>query len=559
MSNETVRKRSGQLIALGAALATLAVSPFASLDPINLIKIVFLSAIAFSLLPMTMMLYSETKYLQEKILIFTALSFVFWLTLVLLTSDAPLSQQFWGVFGRNTGYLTYFALLAFLVAAALVQRLETYVLLVRTLILTSLPVLAYAIIQSLGMDPISWSQLAPFGTLGNINFSSAFFGMSAIAMTVVAISPGKSLILRICLSILVITKLLVVASTGSIQGLMIYVAGVAVILFFFVTSNNKLKFLKMPYLVLGIVGFATSIAGLLNQGPLARFIFGETVLFRYDYWYAGWMMSLRNPLFGVGLDSYGDWYRELRGEVATLRTVPDRITNSAHNIYLDISSGGGIPLLSLYFIFLALALRAILRHLRHQKSFDPTFTALASVWFAYQIQAAISINQVGVGVWGWAFTGALIGYEKSKLVRNGKDRIKSQPKYSRGDQLPLKAALLSIMGFIIGAALAFVPYQADVRFRDAQEAGSISEMARASKSLGSTAYHRELALDAAIQSNDVAQAREIVDDLIATFPRNFMAWRVQQVLVDSTPQEREAAFLSLKEFDPFNPEIVQVK
>jgi O-antigen ligase len=558
MTSHAVRSRLAALILFALFAVPLAISPFSNLDPINLIKILVLSSLAFAIFPLIFWLVRSKSSQLPAVLLYVAGGFFLWMLIVMIVSSAPLNQQFWGVFGRNTGFLTYVSLLLILIGAAVVQHEDFYHKLVYVLVFVSIPILIYATVQAVGRDPLSWSQMAPFGTLGNINFSSAFFGMSAIAMSTLALRSDLHRVWRLILIAVVIFKLTLVASTGSIQGVMIYLAGLSVAFYLFLSSHYKLRALRAPYLALAVSGLGLAIAGLLNSGPLARFIFGETVLFRYDYWYAGWMMTLRNPIFGVGLDSYGDWYRQLRGEVATLRTVPDRITNSAHNIYLDLSSGGGLPLLILYFLLLAVAATSAVGYLRRMNSFDPIFAALASVWVAYLVQAAISINQVGVGIWGWSFTGALIGYTRTKPLRDtssGKSPSKMKKSVGEAMQMPLVVSMLSMLTFAIGFALAFLPFRADSDFRAAQESGSLSSMVSAAKSLGGTAYHLELSLDTAIKSNDVSQTDAIVRDLILAYPRDFMAWRVRQVLSSATNTEREEAGQRLQELDPYNPEI----
>jgi hypothetical protein len=558
MSSHAVRSRLAALVLFSVFITPLAISPFSNLDPINLIKILVLTSLAFATLPLVLWLMKNKSSQLPPVLVYVAVLFFLWMLIVMIVSSAPISQQFWGVFGRNTGFLTYVSLLLILIGAAVVQHEDFYRKLVYALVTVSIPIFIYALLQAAGKDPISWSQMAPFGTLGNINFSSAFFGMSAIAMSALALYSKLHLVMRLTLILVVVCKLILISSTGSIQGVMIYLAGLSVVFFLFISSSQKLKVLRTPYFLLAIAGLGLGIAGLLNSGPLARFIFGETVLFRYDYWYAGWMMTLRNPLFGVGLDSYGDWYRELRGEVATLRTVPDRITNSAHNIYLDLSSGGGLPLLILYFSLLAIAGKSAIEYLRRLNVFDPIFTTLVSVWVAYLVQAAISINQVGVGIWGWSFTGALIGYTRTKPLSESKSKKRfSHVTRNSGEvmQIPLPISMLSILTFVVGFVLAFFPFRADSTFRTAQESGSLPSMISAAKSLGGTAYHLEIALDAAIKANDVTESDAIVKELLRTYPRDFMAWRVKQVLSTATPAEREAAYEVLRKLDPHNPEI----
>ncbi len=427
-----------------------------------------------------------------------------------------------------------------------------------SLVFTSFPMTVYALIQIGGKDPIAWSEMAPFATLGNINFSSAFFGLAALCSLVMALSQKLNAVVRIGLALVALVQMLVVLETGSIQGFMIFLAGVGIVGLLLLRSNEKTKYLQIPYIGFGLVAFAGAVAALFNVGPLARFIFQNSILFRFDYWHAGWEMTLRNPLFGVGLDSYGDWYREARGEISTLRTGPDRITNTAHNIYLDLSASGGFPLLVFYVLILGLALQSAIRVIRRNSKFDPFFVAIFSAWVAYLIQAAVSINQVGVGIWGWLFTGALIGYEKSVIPPESKKLLGKSNTPTNRAQLSAGSALASIAAFAVGFFVAFIPFNADSKFKDALQTGDALTQFEAAKKLGATAYHMELALDSAIKANNEDAASEITDELLRRYPRDFMGWRVRQVLSNSSPEERQEAYEVLKGLDPFNPQIQPV-
>lgn len=556
MKLEPVMKRLGTLLLVLGPATTLAVSPFSSFDPINLVKMIIVSAIAFSVLMLASSTWRETYKRLPRGLWIASCGFIFWMVVVLLKSGAPLNQQFWGVFGRNNGFLNYFILVVILVGVALVQSKTFYHKLVDTLILTAVPTTIYALVQVAGRDPIPWSVMAPFATLGNINFSSAFFGLSSICATVISLAPRQVLPIRLTLIVIAITDMYIVLKTGSIQGFMIYLAGVGIVGFFLVRANKALSVLQIPYLMSALVGFVLTAFALNNLGPLARFVFGETILFRFDYWFAGWAMTLKNPIFGVGLDSYGDWYREVRGEIATLRTVPDRITNTAHNIYLDISASGGFPLIIAYLLLLGYALRAAFRVVQREREFNPYFVALFATWVAYLIQAAISINQIGVGIWGWLFTGALIGYEIStRSVSPGQVTKKIRSEVAI---LPVSSALLAMAGFVLGFSLSLVPFTADTRFKEALSTGNPAEQFAAAQSLGATATHLQMALDAALKANDEGLAREVTLELLRRYPRDFMGWRVKQILASSTPEEREEAYLRLKSLDPFNPQVTRI-
>lgn len=266
-------------------------------------------------------------------------------------------------------------------------------------------------------------------------------------------------------------------------------------------------------------------------------------------------MSLRNPVFGLGLDSYGDWYRELRGEVATVRTGPDRIANTAHNIYLDISASGGFPLVLAYAIILIIAARAAFKVIKRTSGFNPYFTALFSAWVAYLIQAGVSINQVGVGIWGWLFTGSIIGYEiatRSDILEGPK---KSRLRNGAAVPMPATAALLGITGFVLGFILAFIPFQADAQFRKASATGDASELAKSVTRLGASSFHYELALDAAIKRGDEVEIARLAEDLLRRYPRDFMGWRVVQALETLPESRRVEAYQILRSLDPYNPSI----
>jgi len=556
MKLESVYKRVGTLSLIIGPITTLAVSPFTNFDPINLVKLLFVTSISFAM--MGLVIFGGRKSISrlEKSFWVASTFFIVWMFVSFLMSEAPWQQQVWGVFGRNTGLLTYIALLSVLISTAVVQHARTYHKLVDVLVLTSVPTTLYALVQLAGKDPVAWSEQAPFATLGNINFSSAFFGLAALCISILILDRKSPVWLRATLAILAVTQLAIVLETGSIQGFMIYIAGLGVAIFLWIRSHTKLKILKIPYLILGFVGFMLTVVALFNVGPLARFVFQNTILFRFDYWYAGWMMTLRNPVFGLGMDSYGDWYRQLRGEVATVRTGPDRITNTAHNIYLDISASGGVPLLIAYLVILGFAGRAAVRVLRRRSEFNPYFVALFSAWIAYLIQAGVSINQIGVGIWGWLFTGALIGYEKATRTHQETSSKKIRTGQNSSTPLPAAAALVTIGAFVIGFMLAFVPYRADVAYRTAAGSGDVAALEQSVKRLGATAYHFELVLDAAIKRGNEAEIARLVDELLQKHPRDFMAWRVLQVLGPTSPERRMVAFETLKRLDPYNPSII---
>ena len=553
-----VQVRSAKSLLVTAALVTLAVSPSTNYDPISVVKLLVLSTCALALFFLWISQGSKVLYELGRAEKLFAGGFIFAMVSTVMFSGAPITQQIFGAFGRNTGFLAYFSLLVVLIVTSSLKNRDFYQTIPKFLIGVTIPMLAYCGIQIAGLDPIKWSEFATFGTLGNINFLSAFLGLSAVIGFILCFSSSLEKKWRVAAFTTSTISVPVILSTGSIQGFVILLAGITFAIGLVLLKYRK-YLLFLPFSALVIAGVFLTIQGLANKGILAKFLYQPSVVYRGDYMHAGWEMTLDRPWFGVGLDSYGDWYRQERGEISTLRTGPERISNSAHNIFLDISSNGGFPLLFFYGGLLSLALLSSIRYLRASAKMDLNFLALFSAWVAYQIQAAVSINQLGVGVWGWLFTGALIGYGKinesdlnpAPVIGKGK----SAKKRKIHNQIPAKAAVAMIAGSAVGFSLAFIPWNADVKYKSALQKRVIVEMMKSVDSIGSTSFHSELVISAAMSINAFDQAKETSFRLVRERPRNFFGWKVISLLPNVTETERTTALAKLRALDPYNPDI----
>ena len=557
--------RISQLLLFVGPTTTYAVSPVLNYDAISLPKVLVLSSIAISIFFLMATKANFIIALVEKNFFYACILFILCMFSTLLFSGAPLDQQIWGSFGRNTGFVTYVSLLFILFAAAIIQDPDFYKKLIKVFIYSSIPVIGYCLIQISGNDPIGWSEKRTFATLGNVNFLSAYLGLVSISALALLLQKGTSSVNRLVLLSIIFFALPIIASTNSIQGIMVFAAGSFVCVGFLIVSREKLRLLKVPYLVFSALSLVLTVMALFNSGPLARFIFQTSIILRGDYMHAGWEMTLKRPFFGVGMDSYGDWYREARGVITTLRGSPERTANSAHSIFLDISSNGGFPLLLAYLLIIFLALAKFLKAVRLTRSYDPILVALFATWSGYQVQALVSINQIGVGVWGWIFTGALFGYSKylvsahSDLQKDVKTKTPSLALYKdtkklKSSLLPPLISLIGVTGFVLGALVSVIPLNADIAYKKSLQTQSIEAMTQASERLGSTAFHRALVLESAVRSNLSEQAGNIVLTLIDRYPRDYYGWRILALISPQGSVERSNAIDQMVKLDPFNKE-----
>lgn len=562
MAKSVVASRFTQLITFAGAASTLVITPFYNYDGVLVGKIVATSVFSFALLALILVHQKEFLSRIPIWLRYLTLFLVMWMVLVIVFSGAPIEQQFWGVFGRNTGFLTYLCLIILLISSASLPSPIFFEQVVEGFIRVSWIVTLYCLIQISGNDPVTWSEMRTFATLGNVNFLSAFLGMASLAMLTYFILDSRiSNLRRIFHLSMILLNAWVISTTGSIQGLMVFALGTPIAFFLLLKSRKSFR-THFQYLYVGafLLGFSLVSLALFNKGPVAKFIFQTSIVLRSDYIHAGWAMMLMKPFFGVGLDSYGDWYRFARGEISTLRGSPDRTANTAHNIFLDLGANGGVPLLLSYLVLLGYILWKAGIYIKKNQSYKPVFVTLLTVFAGYLVQGAISINQVGVAAWGWIFTGGLLGYllrvsnndefeeQERKLVRQARSG-------SKGVAIPAGSAIGVFIGGVIGFGLASPPMFADANYRKAEMSRDFEQMKRASKSLGATAFHQELVVEAALRSNATEPAVSMATEIISKFPRDFYAWRILALTSPVGSSQRLQAVRKLRELDPFNREL----
>lgn len=550
-----------KILAWTALGATLVVTPWAAYDPINVPKLAVISmggiAALFGLIAVGGI--SRQKEMWPILLLMAA--FVVDLTIILFVSGTNFSQSFFGTFGRATGYVAYIALAALLVVAAQIANAGTLKRISHYLLLAGLFSLIYGVIQVLNLDPFKWTnQYTPvIGFLGNPNFQSSFLGFSGVMAFALLIGSGKTLFIRIGLFVFIIATGMVIQETESQQGILVLLGGIMIIVCMWI-SRSRFKFLSIPTYVMGLIAVILAALGSLNKGPLASLLFKDSVTYRGDYWRAGWEMSIENPIFGVGLDSYGDWYRRTRTIEATLRRGPDVTSNAAHNVLLDFSSNGGFPLLVIYLLMILLVVISIVRILRRSAAFDPIFSGLAAVWVAYQAQSIISLNQLGFAVWGWIISGLIIGYEintrdtpkvSSEEVTHKK---KSGYKANHKDSSP-RIVIGITSGLLIGSLMGLPPLVSSTHFKTALESGDPDKIEQTATYAPASCQH--VLLVGSIFANNKLEDRalSVLNAGIAKSPDCFEIWKAIYQLSTPDSLERATAQSNMKRLDPNNPNI----
>jgi O-antigen ligase len=548
-------KLLGTHVIFTAIAVSVFVSPWNSIDPVNLPKLLVLGILGTIALGLTMSDLRFVKSKKSRILLVVLILFVTQLLLALIFSPDDFSFHFYGTPNRNTGFLAYLFLSFVLFASAASASIE----LLKKFAYSLMGVGAFLGLYGLGQwrgtdffDYVNAYGSNVFGTFGNPNFQSAFMGITAaVSLTWATLSQLK-LAQRMGFFALCFIAILNVYFSSE-QGYLNFLAGFLAAVLVYLFTKKKL-ILAWTGLALSGLGGLLVMAGILNNGPLADLLYKSSLQARGFYWRAAINMMIERPFFGVGLDGFGNWYRRSRPQSA-IEVNASVVSDTAHNIPLDIGSGGGIPLLTLYLMILGLALNAIVKVIKRSQDFDPIFASIVAAWVAYQAQSVISINQLGLGVWGWSLTGLLIGYELNTRGESSESQVKSSGKASKKkEQIPASVLLIAVATAAIGLAVSLPPYLAANKYYKALQSGDGNLLYESAylKPYDRTRFLYTAQIMAENKLED--RAIQILSDASKLYPDSFEIWQRWAGIPSATPAQITKAKAEMKRLDPLNPE-----
>lgn len=552
---EKAESALGKLFVWALVAVTLLVTPLWSLDPINPIKMLVLSVIGFMGLGVLLVNQKVLQLGRFKVPLALITGFMAWQLVVFMISGGEKLQQLFGTTGRNTGLITYLAfsiLFVVSMAASNVASLKNFLL---TSLVVGVASLGYGVIQAVGADPFDWENpYSPvFGFLGNPNFQSSLLGILGAVVFSQLLSNSVKIQIKGGYVVYLLVTVYVIKETASQQGFLILLIGSAVAIGVFMIHRSRA--LGYSYLGLVAVSFVAVLVGTLNKGPLSSLLYKDSVTYRGDYWRAGWKMTLENPIFGVGLDSYGDWYRRSRTIEATLRRGPEITSNAAHNVFLDISSYGGFPLVLIYLALMVLVVVSAVKVIKRLQGFNAGFVVLLAGWVAFQAQSIISINQIGLALWGWVLSGLIIGYE---INTRGGDEVEEKKTGKRATKPVQTSAATSVaifVGLIVGVLVGMPPYLASAKYKSALETSNPTVIQEAAY-IWPTDPSRMIQVAMTLNDNKLEdQGLQVAQDAVERFPDNFGVWSTLNSMNKASVEQKAEALAQMKRLDPLNPNL----
>lgn len=436
-------------LALGVSFVTLFFNT-KSADPFNTPKLVALLIIASLSMNYLFKYWQVNSVQKNKIdLIFISLLSFFLLSgvIAVVLSDSILVALI-GETQRRNGFLAYIALSLVALTASRLITFNSSKNLFRISILTGVVFSFYGIIQMSGNDPVSWNNPynSVIATVGNPNFASALMAVFSVLAFSILFIKNFSITFKMLAIICIAMSITAIVSSDSRQGLVSLAFAIAFFSSVYLYSTQR----KRGWIVISLSTLTSilAIAGMLQKGPLAALLYKPSVSVRGFYWDAAIEMFKSYPLTGVGFDHYGYYFKELRSVDYSLRYGFDLTSTNAHNTLLQMFSTGG---LFLGLSYLALVISTLIFGLKLVKDSDSNQRVLSlgllSAWIAFQAQSVISIDNIGISVWGWLLTGAIFGLaSKKELQKNSIEQSKS-PKISK-NQITVLPFLISTVVLI---------------------------------------------------------------------------------------------------------------
>jgi hypothetical protein len=538
-------------------------------DPVNVTKLFALGGVAVGAFAVLLAFGVSELWSSSKALVILLALFIVASINAVVNSEGPLTQNLYGVYGRNTALITYLLLMMVILSVAILRRESSFNILIWGLLGAGLVNVIYCGWVIVFGEFIPWNN--PYGnilgTFGNPNFIGAFLGLFAASLIAFILKPGTSVAMRVVSVLIFFIAVYEIIDSSAIQGRVVVVAGLGIVGFYLVRSKFQGAVAQVGYVVVVAIGGVFALLGALQIGPLTKYIYKTSVSLRGEYWQAGWNMGSEHPFTGVGFDTYGDWYRRLRDTQALVLPGPNTTTNTAHNVPFDVFAFGGWPLFVIYLGILTLSAIAIVKVTLRARKYDAIFVTLTTAWACYQLQSIISINQIGLAVWGWLFGGALIAYEIATRPKKDSESTESaKGKATQGRSVKAKqnemifsSTLLAGIGVVVGFLIAAPPYSADAKWRSALASQNVQKVEEALVSgylNPQNSYKYTNAVQLLEESKLYDLAYKYAQVGVEFNPNNFDSWKVLYLITNSTAEDKARALENMKRLDPNNPNVL---
>ena len=563
----SMKKTSNWFLNAGIASVTLYVHTDA-FDPFNTPKLIILLLIAsWSLGPIIYEIYARKLKLLSRAFVPFYLSIIFLFTLVLsfFATDVRIVALL-GDTQRRNGFIQYAAVVLIFLSAYVNTNFINAINIYKTAIVVGFVISVYGVMQISGNDFRNWNNPynSMISTLGNPNFASAMLAILFLLSFFGLFLNEISRVFKFLSIIVLVLSLYAIIKSQSRQGLITIAASLLVFASLFLFLRNK-RFGIAFMLPAGIVGI-TSVLGMLQIGPLSALLYKPSVTVRGYYWQAAGEMFLDKPLTGVGLDRYGAYFKQYRNPEYSLKYGFDITSSNAHNTILQLFSTGGIFVgLSYLAITFFVLLVGIYKLPRVEPTKQKILLGLICAWIGFQAQSLISIDNIGISVWGWLLAGSILGLSwKDGITNQSPSNVKVLKKSDVNSNAYFSQKFISILVLVPSIVFSFYLGQSEVNASKVQAYSSLNSpdnktivLSYAKKVLAnplSDPYYKYISSISLYEIGYKDEAYREINELLIQDPRNLNYLNGLAILfsIDNEKAQEIQVRKKIAEYDPWN-------
>ena len=330
---------------------------------------------------------------------------------------------------RRNGFLSYFALTIVLIFCMTSVNYYYALRVLKSAIIVGIILCSYGLMQVTGNDFVSWNNPynSMIATVGNPNFASSLLALISLIALFSLFNNEFSKVYKTVAACVIFVSLYLIVVSQSRQGLL--VMSFAILFYFTVFVFINFRNFRIPVIITSLVVTALAILGMLQIGPLSSVLYKSSVTVRGYYWRAAWEMFLDKPLTGIGLDRYGAYFKQFRESGYPLNYGFDITSSNAHNLYLQLFSTAGLFVGFTYLVLLVLIFFVGIQNIQRTSGNSQRFNLMfLATWIGFQAQSLISIDNIGISIWGWLIGGCILGvnlnsFGVNKIEINGRDRL----------------------------------------------------------------------------------------------------------------------------------------
>lgn len=273
---------------------------------------------------------------------------------------------------------------------------------------------AYALLQSVGLDPFAWAGgIGNTSVAGNINWGSAYVGLGLTVALHRAVSPGSLLMRRVSAGLVVVLGAGLI-SLEAFQGFLVAAVGTAIVLVVQLwdrlpAARDLLRRRRRELTALLVLVLAVGIWSAFQGPEVLRRAVGVGFEARLHFWDAALSMIADRPLLGSGLDTFGHLWSRYQPPAYAV-DFGDAWVDVPHSVPLGMFVDGGVLLGVAYLAVIGSVGLAIARGASDDGvRIRGDLLSLVLIWVGYQTQSLVSIDQPQLAVLHFVVAGSLVG------------------------------------------------------------------------------------------------------------------------------------------------------